>query len=185
MIGDCQTAALVGRDGSIDWLCFPWFDSGACFAALLGDQKNGRWLLRPAGDAKASRWRYRGDTLILETDYETAEGAVTVVDCMPPRDEAPDLVRMVIGRHGRVRMKMELVIRFDYGWVVPWVRRIEGEQLAIPRRHADSRDRLRDGRGRRDGGRLHAAARRGTGYRPNGHWPARPRADENGAGHPL
>src|SRR5690348_1533979 len=124
MIGDCQTAALVARDGSIDWLCFPWFDSGACFAALLGAAENGRWLLRPAGDVTKTSWRYRGDTLILETDHETAEGAVTVVDCMPPRGEAPDVVRLVIGRQGRVRMKMELVIRFDYGWIVPWVRRM-------------------------------------------------------------
>ena len=89
MIGDCQTAALVGSDGSIDWLCFPWFDSGACFAALLGNPKNGRWLLRPEGDVKAVSRRYRGDTLILETDYETPEGAVTVVDCMPPRTDTP------------------------------------------------------------------------------------------------
>jgi GH15 family glucan-1,4-alpha-glucosidase len=131
MIGDCQTAALVGRDGSIDWLCFPWFDSGACFAALLGTPDNGRWLLRPASEVKKTSWRYRGDTLILETDHETADGAVTVVDCMPPRGEAPDVVRLVVGRAGRVRMKMDLVIRFDYGWIVPWVRRFKNGSAGI------------------------------------------------------
>jgi GH15 family glucan-1,4-alpha-glucosidase len=131
MIGDCQTAALVGSDGSIDWLCFPWFDSGACFAALLGSAKNGRWLLRPESEVKTVHRRYRGDTLILETEYETADGAVTVVDCMPPRTETPDVIRMVIGRSGRVRMAMELIIRFDYGWVVPWVRHTEDGIRAV------------------------------------------------------
>src|SRR3954468_21558315 len=131
MIGDCHTAALVGIDGSIDWLCFPMFDSPACFAALLGSEKNGRWLLAPADKpAKVSR-RYRGETLILETDYETETGAVTIIDCMPPRTQEPDLVRLVIGKRGTVRMRMELVIRFDYGWVVPWVHQIEGGIRAI------------------------------------------------------
>src|SRR5438105_15041488 len=105
LIGDCQTAALVGLDGSIDWLCFPSFDSGACFAALLGNSKNGRWLIAPAEPAKKVSRRYRDDTLVLETNFETAEGAVTIVDCMPPREDRPELVRMVIGRHGKVRMK--------------------------------------------------------------------------------
>jgi GH15 family glucan-1,4-alpha-glucosidase len=125
MIGDCQTAALVGADGSIDWLCFPHFDSPACFAALVGTPKNGRWLLAPADPPQRVSRRYRGDTLILETDYETTDGAVTVVDCMPPRSEEPDLVRLVIGRRGSVRMQTELVIRFDYGSIIPWVRQIE------------------------------------------------------------
>jgi len=125
MIGDCHTAALVGRDGSIDWLCFPRFDSGACFAALLGGQENGRWLLSPASKIQRIRRRYREETLVLETDYETEEGAVTLIDCMPPRSEEPDLVRMVVGRRGRVRMRMQLIIRFDYGSIVPWVRRID------------------------------------------------------------
>src|SRR5688500_3540011 len=98
LIGDCQTAALVGSDGSIDWLCLPWFDSAACFGALLGTPENGRWKLAPADEVTATRRRYRGDTLILETDYESDGGAVTVVDCMPPRGAEPDLVRMVIGR---------------------------------------------------------------------------------------
>ena len=122
LIGDCQTAALVARDGSIDWLCFPRFDSGACFAALLGTPENGRWLLAPAGEVRKVGRRYRDGTLVLETDYETDDGAVTVVDFMPPRGEAPDLVRIVVGRRGRVAMRMELVIRFDYGSIVPWVR---------------------------------------------------------------
>src|SRR6266516_3161082 len=90
LIGDCQTAALVGLDGSIDWLCFPWFESAACFAALLGAPKNGRWQICPAGKIAKAHRRYRGDTLILETDFETAEGAVTIVDCMPPRSGRPD-----------------------------------------------------------------------------------------------
>src|SRR4051812_26302773 len=121
LIGDCQTAALVARDGSIDWLCFPRFDSGACFAALLGTPENGRWLLAPAGEVRKVSRRYRGGTLVLETDYETDDGAVTVVDFMPLRDEVPDLVRIVVGRRGRVAMRMELIIRFDYGSIVPWV----------------------------------------------------------------
>jgi GH15 family glucan-1,4-alpha-glucosidase len=125
MIGDCQTAALVGLDGSIDWLCFPWFDSAACFAAILGTPDNGRWLLCPAKKQTKVERRYRGDTLILETDYETEDGAVTVIDCMPPRDNRADVVRVVVGKRGSVRMRMELVIRFDYGSIVPWVQRTE------------------------------------------------------------
>jgi GH15 family glucan-1,4-alpha-glucosidase len=123
MIGDCHTAALVARDGSMDWLCFPRFDSGACFAALLGSEENGRWLLSPANKIQSIRRRYREDTLVLETDYETEDGAVTVIDCMPPRSKEPDVVRMVVGRRGQVRMRMRLTIRFDYGSIVPWVRR--------------------------------------------------------------
>ena len=123
MIGDCHTAALVARDGSIDWLCFPRFDSGACFAALLGSEENGRWLLSPATKIQSIQRRYREDTLVLETDYETEDGAVTVIDCMPPRSKEPDVVRMVVGKRGQVRMRMRLTIRFDYGSIVPWVRR--------------------------------------------------------------
>jgi GH15 family glucan-1,4-alpha-glucosidase len=122
LIGDCHTAALVGRDGSIDWLCFPRFDSGACFAALLGTHEHGRWLLSPANEIKSIKRRYRGGTLVLETDYETQDGAVTLVDCMPPRSKEADLVRLIVGRRGQVRMCMQLVIRFDYGSIVPWVR---------------------------------------------------------------
>ena len=131
LIGDCQTAALVGRDGSINWLCLPRFDSPACFAALLGKPEHGRWLLIPSGTIRKSSRRYREGTLVLETDYETDEGAVTVVDCMPPRNEAPNLVRMVTGRRGTVSMRMELIVRFDYGSIVPWVRRVEGGVSAV------------------------------------------------------
>jgi GH15 family glucan-1,4-alpha-glucosidase len=125
LLGDCQTAALVSSDGSIDWLCFPRFDSGACFAALIGEPENGRWQIRPSVEVRARHRRYRGDTLILETEFETDHGAVTVIDFMPPRTSAPDVVRVVQGRRGRVPMRMELVIRFDYGSIVPWVRHVE------------------------------------------------------------
>jgi GH15 family glucan-1,4-alpha-glucosidase len=131
LVGDCHTAALVGKDGAIDWLCLPRFDSGACFAALLGTEDNGRWSIAPQGEVKQVTRRYRGGTLILETDIETAEGAVTIVDCMPPRTAAPDLVRIVVGRRGKVPMRMRLVIRFDYGSIVPWVRRTEKGIRAI------------------------------------------------------
>jgi GH15 family glucan-1,4-alpha-glucosidase len=129
LIGDCQTAALVGSDGSIDWLCFPRFDSQACFAALLGTRDNGRWQIAPVpmqgaqGHVRAVRRRYREGTLVLETDFETADGAVTLIDFMPLRDEAPDVVRIVEGKRGKVPMRMELTIRFDYGSAVPWVRK--------------------------------------------------------------
>jgi GH15 family glucan-1,4-alpha-glucosidase len=131
LIGDCETAALVARDGSIDWLCLPRFDSGACFAALLGTPEHGRWLLAPAGEIRRVTRRYRDDTLVLETDYETDDGALTVVDCMPPRRGAPELVRLVVGRRGRVAMRMHLVFRCDYGAVVPWVQRLDGGLRAI------------------------------------------------------
>ena len=131
LIGDCHTAALVGRDGSIDWLCLPRFDSPACFAALLGTPDNGRWELAPTAGVRRVRRRYREDTLILETDYETDDGAVTVIDAMPPRTREPDLVRIVVGRRGTVRMRMQLIIRFDYGSIVPWVRRRDGGIHAV------------------------------------------------------
>jgi GH15 family glucan-1,4-alpha-glucosidase len=125
LIGDCQTAALVGRDGSIDWLCWPFFDSDACFAALLGDRKNGRWQITPAQKVTASSRRYWDDTLILETQFETADGAVVLIDFMPPRGQASDVVRLVRGLRGKVKMRMELVIRFGFGNDIPWVRRNE------------------------------------------------------------
>ena len=125
MIGDGQTAALVGIDGSIDWLCFPRFDSGACFAALLGTPDHGRWRIAPRGEVRATRRRYRDGTLVLETDFETPEGAVRVIDCMPIRSDVPDLVRIVEGLRGRVPMRLELVIRFDYGSIVPWVQKLD------------------------------------------------------------
>jgi len=131
LIGDCQTAALVGRDGSIDWLCLPRFDSPACFAALLGTPDHGRWLLCPAGEVRRVTRRYREGTLILETDFETDQGIATLIDCMRPRSREPDLVRMVVGRRGQVAMHMHLVIRFDYGSIVPWVRHIEGGLSAV------------------------------------------------------
>ena len=131
LLGDTQSAALVGRDGSIDWLCLPRFDSGAVFAALLGTEQHGRWLVAPAGEVTAVRRRYRGESLVLETEFDTAEGTVRLLDFMPPRGEAPDVVRIAEGVSGRVPMRMELRLRFDYGRVVPWVRREEGAIVAV------------------------------------------------------
>ena len=131
LIGDLQTVALVSRLGSIDWLCFPRFDSGAIFASLLGDEENGQWTMRPAGDFDSPGRRYRRDTLVLETDLETSSGAVRLVDFMPPRGEAPDVVRIVEGVRGTVDMEMELVLRFDYGSIVPWVRNLDGALVAV------------------------------------------------------
>jgi GH15 family glucan-1,4-alpha-glucosidase len=126
LIGDLETAALVGRDGSIDWLCVPTFASPACFAALLGDRQHGRWLLAPAAEPQRVSRRYRDSSLVLETDFVTGTGTVRVVDCMPPRDGPPQIVRLVQGLDGEVAMRMELIIRFDYGSVVPWVRNRDG-----------------------------------------------------------
>jgi GH15 family glucan-1,4-alpha-glucosidase len=133
IIGDCKTAALAGRDGSIDWLCWPRFDSPACFAALLGTPEHGRWLLAPADSKARAARRYRGDTLILETDFETADGAVSVIDFMPAlHEDASSLVRIVIGRRGKLALRCELVLRFDYGSMVPWVTRLpDGTLQAI------------------------------------------------------
>lgn len=131
LIGDTHTAALVGRNGSIDWLCLPRFDSGACFAALLGESRHGHWIISPATPAQATGRRYRPHTLILETDFETAEGAVRVIDFMTLRSGEPDVIRIVEGVRGEVPMEMELVIRFDYGSVVPWVRTIDGHLQAV------------------------------------------------------
>jgi GH15 family glucan-1,4-alpha-glucosidase len=121
MIGDCETAALVGLDGSIDWLCWPRFDSAACFAALLGTPENGRWLLAPKYPPLDVRRRYRPGTLILETEFQSETGSAVIVDFMPPLEGAADLVRIVIGRSGQVMFRTELVARFDYGATVPWV----------------------------------------------------------------
>jgi len=128
LIGDCETAALVGKDGSIDWLCWPRFDSDACFAALLGKPENGRWRIAPQDRFTVTR-RYRGDTLILETRFETSAGVVLLVDFMPPRSGHSNLVRLVIGQRGRVRLRMELLVRFGYGVLVPWVHRQEDGTL--------------------------------------------------------
>ena len=131
LIGDTHTAALVGRNGSIDWLCLPRFDSAACFAALLGNDEHGRWLLCPAETVRRTTRRYRGDTLILETEFETGNGAVRLIDCMPLRQGHPTVVRLVEGLNGTVRMRMQLTIRFDYGSVVPWVQKRPGGLHAI------------------------------------------------------
>ncbi|NMO54675.1 glycoside hydrolase family 15 protein [Actinoplanes sp. TBRC 11911] len=131
VIGDLHTAALVGRDGSIDWLCLPRFDSPACFAALLHDESAGHWRIAPASGGVATRRRYRDDTMILETEWETPSGSVRVVDLMPPRDQTADVVRIVEGLSGSVPMTMQLLLRFDYGRIRPWVFRRHGELVAI------------------------------------------------------
>ena len=130
LIGDCRTAALVGSDGSIDWACFPCFDSGACFAALLGAPEHGRWLIAPAGAVLRTRRNYREGTLVLETEFDTDEGTVRVIDCMPLAEQRRDIVRVVEGVRGKVAMRMELIMRFDYGSIVPWVRRPDHSLLA-------------------------------------------------------
>jgi GH15 family glucan-1,4-alpha-glucosidase len=129
LIGDFHTAALVGLDGSIDWLCFPRFDSPACFAALLGTPEHGRWQIAPVEKITAVRRRYRRDTLILETEFDTDQGSVRITDFMPLSDQRWDAVRLVEGLRGEVAMRMELVVRFDYGSVVPWVRKVDGVLL--------------------------------------------------------
>jgi GH15 family glucan-1,4-alpha-glucosidase len=129
LIGDCETAALVGCNGSIDWLCWPRFDSDACFTALLGSPEHGRWLIAPQ-DASAGVTRcYRGDTLILETRYQTNKGVVVLIDFMPPRSDHSKLIRLIVGERGQVEMQTELVIRFGYGARVPWVHRLEDGTL--------------------------------------------------------
>ena len=129
LIGDTQSAALVGRDGSIDWMCVPRFDSDACFAALLGDVEHGRWAIAPAGGVRRVRRRYRPGTLVLETTFETEDGVVRVVDCMPPRRRDPDVLRVIEGVEGSVPMRMDLRIRFGYGQVLPWIRREGARQV--------------------------------------------------------
>lgn len=132
LIGDCETAALVNRNGSIDWLCWPAFDSDACFTALLGTKDHGRWLIAPAAPIKSCKRSYRGDSLILETTLETDDGAVTLIDFMPPRGAASDIVRIVRGERGTVKMRMEMIIRFGFGTAIPWVKRDDdGALLAI------------------------------------------------------
>ncbi|MFI6871835.1 glycoside hydrolase family 15 protein [Streptomyces sp. NPDC050400] len=131
LIGDHQTAALVGRDGSVDWLCLPRFDSPACFAALLGDDENGHWRLAPVGAGDCTRRAYRPGSLVLDTEWETDEGSVRVTDFMPQRDRAPDVVRIVEGLSGRVTVRGTLRLRFDYGSVVPWMRRADGHRVAV------------------------------------------------------
>jgi GH15 family glucan-1,4-alpha-glucosidase len=125
MIGDRETVALVSREGSIDWLCVPRFDSGACFSALLGGPEHGRWIIRPDTEIASTRRRYRGNTLVLETEFTTTGGGrAAIIDFMPARDAGANVVRIVEGRSGRVPMHMEMTIRFDYGSIVPWLQRI-------------------------------------------------------------
>ncbi|MFI7496935.1 glycoside hydrolase family 15 protein [Streptomyces sp. NPDC049687] len=132
LIGDEQTCALVGRDGSVDWLCLPRFDSAACFARLLGDQDNGHWRIAPKGvEGPCTRRAYRPDTLVLDTEWETGRGAIRVTDLMPQRDRHPDVVRVVEGLRGRVTVSSELRLRFDYGSIVPWMRRTDGHRVAV------------------------------------------------------
>lgn len=131
IIGDTQTLALVGINGSIDWLCLPRFDSGACFAALLGTKNHGRWSIAPSATVRSVRRRYRDATLILETEIDTDDGTIRITDFMPIRTGTPDLVRIVEGVRGSVTVAIELLIRYDYGSIVPWVRRDEGRLHAI------------------------------------------------------
>nr|WP_239135102.1 glycoside hydrolase family 15 protein [Streptomyces sp. SID12488] len=131
LVGDHQTAALVGMNGSVDWLCLPRFDSAACFAALLGDERNGHWRIAPEGADRCTRRAYRPGTLVLDTEWETDEGAVRVTDLMPQRDRSPDLVRIVEGVRGEVTVRSTLRLRFDYGSVVPWMRRVNGHRVAV------------------------------------------------------
>ncbi|MER5279281.1 glycoside hydrolase family 15 protein [Streptomyces sp. NPDC002809] len=131
LIGDLQTAALVGRNGSVDWLCLPRFDSGACFAALLGDEDNGHWRIAPKGADTCTRRAYAGDSLVLETFWETRTGTVKVIDFMPQRDHEPDVMRIVEGVSGTVDMASVIRLRFDFGSVVPWMRRSDGHRVAV------------------------------------------------------
>jgi GH15 family glucan-1,4-alpha-glucosidase len=131
VIGDCETAALVSRDGSIDWLCWPTFAAGACFAALMGTAENGYWRIRPAGKILEIRRRYRPQTMVLETTFVTEDGEVCLVDFMPPRGKHSDVVRMVQGVRGKVAMRMDLVLRFDYGLTIPWVTMQDRELNAV------------------------------------------------------
>ncbi|MFF7201201.1 glycoside hydrolase family 15 protein [Streptomyces sp. NPDC008141] len=131
LIGDLQTAALVGTDGSIDWLCLPRFDSAACFAAILGDKDNGHWRIAPEGAGTCTRRGYVGDSLVLETLWETRTGTVKVIDFMPQRDATPDVMRIVECVSGRVEVTSTLRLRFDYGSIVPWMRREDGHRVAV------------------------------------------------------
>ena len=131
VIGNCETVALVGLDGSIDWLCLPRFDRQACFAALLGNKDNGRWLMAPKDATAKSSRRYSGNTLVLETTFETSTGRVWVTDFMYRRDRTSDLVRLVRGLEGSVDMQTELIVRFDYGARIPWVTRQDDGRLQM------------------------------------------------------
>src|SRR5262245_36725067 len=125
LIGDCESAALVSRNGSIDWLCWPRFDSDACFAALLGDERHGRWRIGPRDSKFKVVRRYRPNTLILETAFETASGRMVLTDFMPPKGQASDVMRIVRCERGEMAVHMELILRFGYGATVPWVSRLD------------------------------------------------------------
>ena len=131
LIGDCETAALVSRAGSIDWLCWPSFSSGACFAALLGTTENGYWQVRPVAEIIETKRQYRAGTMIVETTFVTKDGEVCLTDFMPPRGKHSDVVRIVKGVRGKVKMRMDLALRFDYGLTIPWVTRHEKEVGAV------------------------------------------------------
>ncbi|ATL26765.1 glycoside hydrolase family 15 protein [Streptomyces formicae] len=131
LIGDHQTAALVSRDGSLDWLCLPRFDSAACFAALLGDEENGHWRIAPKGAGPCTRRSYRRDSLVLDSEWDTEDGSVRITDFMPQRDRAPDVVRVVEGLKGSVTVRGTLRLRFDHGSVVPWMRETDGYRVAV------------------------------------------------------
>ena len=131
LLGDTNTAALVNKNGSIDWLCLPRFDSPATFAAVLGNEENGRWQIAPYGHVRAARRRYRDETLVLETDFDTAEGSIRLVDFMPPRGKTAEVVRLVEGVRGRVRVHMDLRVRFHDGLTRPWLRHVDGAYAAI------------------------------------------------------
>lgn len=165
LLGDCETAAHVGRDGSIDWLCWPRFDSCACFAALLGGREHGRWLITAADKAARISRHYRDDTLILETDFETADGAVTLVDFMPPRGTTSEVVRMIVGRRGRVAMRNEFVSTFRIRLTCAMGNSHGGRQLAgcVRTRHGSlAHASATGGKGFHDNRRLHRIGR------PNG-----------------
>ena len=130
LIGDCETTALVSKEGSIDWLCWPRFDGGACFSAILGGPENGHWQLGPVDRDAVTTRAYRKNTLVLETTHKTQDGIVSVIDFMPLRGKSSDIVRLVVGRRGQVAMRTELILRFDYGSIVPWIQRLDKRTLS-------------------------------------------------------
>jgi GH15 family glucan-1,4-alpha-glucosidase len=131
LLGDTDTAALVSENGSIDWLCLPRFDPLATFVAVLGNEEDGRWQIAPSGHVRATRRRYRGNTLVVETDFDTAAGSIRLVDFMPPRRDVPGVVRLVEGVRGRVRVHMHLTVRFHDRRICPWLRHVDGARTAI------------------------------------------------------
>ena len=186
LLGNLQTAALVSREGSVDWCCFPRFDSGACFAAILGGAQDGRWLLAPTSKPERVSRRYRHDTLILESVIETAGGSVRVIDFMPPRARTSEIVRIVEGLTGEIEMRSELVIRFDFGSIVPWMQTFDDDHVAIAGPDALLLSHAGRGarRGSEDGLHVHGLAGRADSVRPHLVSVARAaaRGDRSGAG---